>query len=97
MNVNGSTIMKDSGNKGQNTEEEDWKQKPRVNPLGPRSPASTVHCQIADRPRSTARHVATTNTAIVVVVNDILGRLTVTFSAFSALSSRVFCSKIEHV
>ena len=69
----------------------------RVIPLGPRSPARTVHRQIADRPRSTARHVATTNAAIVVVVNDILGRLTVTFSAFSALSSRIFCSKIEHV
>ena len=41
--------------------------------------------------------MATTNAAIAVVVNDILGRLTVTFSAFSALSSRIFCSKIEHV
>ena len=56
-----------------------------------------VHCQIADRPRSTAGHVATTNAAIVVLINDILGRLTVTFSAFSALSSCIFCSKIEHV
>ena len=66
-------------------------------PDRPLSPARTVLCQIADRPRSTARHVATTNAAIAVVVNDILGRLTVTFSAFSALSSRIFCSKIEHV
>ena len=66
-------------------------------PDRPLSPARPVHCQITDRPRSTTRHMATTTAAIVVVINDILRRPTVTFSAFSALSSRIFCSKIEHV
>ena len=45
-----------------------------------------------DHTRSTVQHVATSNTAIV-VINDILARLAASFSAFRALSDRIFCSK----
>ena len=66
-------------------------------PDRPLSPSRSEHCQIEDNPWLTARHAATTNAAIVVVIDDILGRLAATFSTFCALSGRIFCSKIECV
>ena len=64
--------------------------------------AKFLNCNVAwqtniDLLRWTARHVATSNAAIVVAINNILMRLSVLFFAFCSLSSCIFCLKMEHV